>query len=153
MGEPCSTCAPTKRPKQGQCIDGRLCWWDSLGPKGDKPCPCPCHPVELAIEQLRTENEKLRAQLAAMTKERDELTREVVRLQGMFDHCKEHFDRESDDNEVLTAQVDRYREALEFYAYRDYPWKVLPDDTSAVWRDYGKRAREALKTVPAPSEE
>ena len=56
----------------------------------------------------------------------------------------QNFKRVVADKRILEAEIERLRKALEFYTYRDYPWKLSPDDTSTVWRDYGKRARKAL---------
>ncbi len=60
MTEPCPTCTSTRRPKQGQCIDGRKRYWKNDGPLCSEPCPCSCHPVEPTVESLRTELEAAR---------------------------------------------------------------------------------------------
>lgn len=46
MAESCEKCPVAKRRRKGECSNGRILWWDHLGPASNSPCPCQCHDAE-----------------------------------------------------------------------------------------------------------
>lgn len=84
----------------------------------------------------------------------ERLNAEVLRLQGLSETIQDEWGKERIRNAALTAEVERLRAALRWYANENV-WRLADRwaDATDADVDGGNRARAALTSAPSPQKE